>query len=68
MTTIRITKPADPFAAEIAARLATKRQQEAMREILAAQAEVNVLRPARPVERVLHYAGQLKRLAEGMVR
>lgn len=43
---IRVTKPADPFAAEIAATLARKRQREAMRQILAEQAKLRVLRPA----------------------
>lgn len=46
MKTIRLRKPADPFAAEIAATLEKKRQREAMRQILAEQARLNVLRHA----------------------
>lgn len=43
--TIRIPKPADPFAAEIAAMLADKRRHAEMREKLAQQAKDNVSRP-----------------------
>lgn len=44
--TIRLKRPADPFATEIEARVAQKRQRQAMRQILAQQAKLNVLRPA----------------------
>lgn len=43
--TIRLPKPADPFADEIAARLAEKRRHAEMREKLSQQAKDNVSRP-----------------------